>query len=168
MLKFGVRTACPTRNISRLLSNRRSFDQKVVQLFARSKLRREPARLLTATRPGLSRVFRVSILGEDFRIRATLAIWALVIPSHAKRTKPILKPRSFCSYFAAQFGDKPLMKIPQLIYGHRFQIIVLHFSDSEVVLPRPTLHFRGGSLPNAAICSASFARHAIGPIGRRR
>jgi hypothetical protein len=79
-----IRTALAARrdNVGVTKSNRMVFvftssasvDQKVVHLLARSKLRRQPAGLLTATGPSLGRIFRIPVFGKDLRVRTALAI----------------------------------------------------------------------------------------------
>jgi hypothetical protein len=56
-----------------LFASRARADQKVVYLLARSKLRRQPAGLLTATGPSLGRIFRIQVFGKDLRVRTALA-----------------------------------------------------------------------------------------------
>jgi hypothetical protein len=53
---------------------RRRLDPEIVELFAGLKLRSQPARLFPATRPGLSGLGGVPILGKDLRVRASLTL----------------------------------------------------------------------------------------------
>jgi hypothetical protein len=63
---------------------------EVLQLLARTKLRHQPARLLSSARPSLATVFRIPIFGQDFRIRTPRAMNTR--GRRADRAKPIFQP----------------------------------------------------------------------------
>jgi hypothetical protein len=106
-----------------------SLYPKVVQFFAGSQLRPQPARLPTTARPGLGGIFRISILREDLGVRTALG--PQLSMSGAKSMQALVKSHLFSSYFATQFGNQLLMKVPELICRHRFQIAPLHFSEPD-------------------------------------
>jgi hypothetical protein len=100
------------------LSGRQSFYPKVVQLFARSELRPQPARSFAAAGPSLRGVVRISILRKNLWVRAT-RVPELIIGG-AKFMQALVKFAFLRCYLAAQFANHLFMKVPQLIHGHGF------------------------------------------------
>ena len=103
-------------------------DQEIVHRFARSKLRPQPAGLFTATRPSLSRIFRIPVFGNDLWVRTALAVRGDNLAGRSKLVQPLLKSGLFYRQFASQFRGYLFMEFPQVIDGHRFQIAVFHWT----------------------------------------
>jgi len=87
-----------------------SRDPKVVELLAGSKLRLQPARLFATASPGLRRVFRISILGENLGVRATLVLQPLI--RGTKFVQALVKPVLLSRNFATELGDQLFMELP--------------------------------------------------------
>jgi hypothetical protein len=92
------------------LSGSQSLYPKVVQLFAGTKLRPQPTRLFATACPGLRGILRISILGKNLRIRATMVLHP--VTAGGKLMKALIKPAFFGRYFAAQFGNHLFVKVP--------------------------------------------------------
>src|SRR6516164_2664656 len=107
-------------------------DQKVVHLLARSKLRRQPAGLFTATRPSLSRIFRIPVFGKDLWVRTALAVRGDNVAGRSNLVQPLLKLGLLDCQFTSQFRGYLFMKLPQVIDGHRLQIAVFHWTPPSV------------------------------------
>jgi UDP-glucose/GDP-mannose dehydrogenase family protein len=106
------------------LCSSQSLYPKVIQPLAGSKLRPQPVRLPATAGPRLRRILRISIFGENLRIRRSKLIQALI------------QPDFFSDNFAAQLGNQLFMKVPQLVYRHRLQIVILHLLVQCQVLDR--------------------------------
>lgn len=85
------------------LAGSQSFYPKVVQLLAGSELRPQPARLFATAGPGLNGITRISIFGENLRVRTTLV---------RKAMQPLIKLAFLRRYLAAQFGNHLSVKVP--------------------------------------------------------
>jgi hypothetical protein len=104
--------AMPALRRPAALLDRRSVHQKIVQLIARFKLRRDPAGLFPTAGPGLAWILWILILLKDRRVRATLAIQTDNVAEQFNLTQPLLEPGFFRRRFLAQFGGYRLMNIP--------------------------------------------------------
>jgi len=83
---------------------------KVIELLAGSKLRLQPARLFATASPGLRRVLRISILGENLGVRATLVLQPVI--RGTKFMQALIKPVLLSRNFATELSDQLFMKLP--------------------------------------------------------
>jgi len=94
--------------------------------FPGSELGSEPTRLLATPCPCLGMIFRIAILGKDFRIGTSAVPQLAFACHHANPTEPVLERDPLGLHFPAQVGNDQFVQFPELLHGHRFQVVVLH------------------------------------------
>jgi hypothetical protein len=120
------------RSSSLALLFRGPINQEIIQPSARFKMRTKPPGLLPSARPSLHRVFRISILWKNGRIRTVLRFDARHAGSSLNLTQPLFEPSFFRLQFLSKLKRYHFIEFPQFIYGHPFQVLASHVEYSDV------------------------------------
>ena len=104
------------------------LNSEVIDPLAGLQLCNQPARRLSSSRPGLGRPIRIPKLRNDGRIWAPPCRRTLALGFDA--TLELFQASFEYALLREQRGGKPggdfLMECPQLIRGHRFEVIPVH------------------------------------------
>jgi hypothetical protein len=112
---------------------RRRLDPEVIELFPGPEFCSQPARLFPATGPSLGRPGGISVLRKNPRVWAPRVahFFKAVSCVLAKLAQFPLKRCLFGRYLARQYRDDQLVKGPKLVHGHRFEIVRVHWFNSD-------------------------------------
>ena len=104
------------------------LNSEVIDPLAGLQLCNQPARRLSSSRPGLGRPIRIPKLRNDGRIWAPPCRRTLALGFDA--TLELFQASFEYALLREQRGGKPggdfLMECPQLIRGHRFEVVPVH------------------------------------------